>query len=80
MVKRCPATIVTQKICTPLPPGSFEHADLHRQQWRCVQYLANVFWERWRKEYLSTVTKGGTVKTFVRPVTEVVVLMSLCLP
>lgn len=49
-----PAMILMQKICTPLPPpGSFEHADLHRQQWRRVQYLANVFWERWRKEYLS---------------------------
>lgn len=30
-----PAMILPQKICTPLPPpGSFETADLHRQQWK----------------------------------------------
>lgn len=124
-----PAMILMQKICTPLPPpGSFEHADLHRQQWRRVQHLANVFWEerislhssklqqvarhtskhpnikegdlvllkdplvtrndwpmaRVIKAHLDgdgkvrklelKVTKGGTVKTFLRPVTEVVVL------
>ncbi|KAK0132197.1 hypothetical protein N1851_032987 [Merluccius polli] len=44
-----PAMILTQKICIPLPPsGSFENANLHRQQWRQVQHLANAFWERWR--------------------------------
>ncbi|XP_026005436.1 uncharacterized protein LOC113010547 [Astatotilapia calliptera] len=127
-----PAMILTQKVCTPLaPPGSFEATDMYRQQWKRVQHLANTFWERWRREYLSTlqnrskwqnsqpnvkegdlvllkdpqvkrnqwpmalvtkaypdsdgkvrklelrVTKGGTIKTFFRPVTEVVVLLSI---
>ena len=126
-----PNTILTQKVCCPYPPpGCFVDADLHRQQWRRVQHLANTFWERWRREYVSTlqsrskwqksqpnikegdlvllrdtqlkrnqwpmalvtktfpgsdgkirklelkVTRGGTSKTFLRPITEVVVLMT----
>ena len=36
-----------------LPPGLFKKEDLlsHRQ-WRQVQYLADLFWRRWSKEYL----------------------------
>ncbi|XP_062340765.1 uncharacterized protein LOC134039033 [Osmerus eperlanus] len=126
-----PTMILTQKICSPpQPPGCFVDADLHRQQWRRVQHLANTFWERWRREYLSTlqsrskwqkshpnikegdlvllrdtqvkriqwpmalvtktfaasngkvrklelrVSRGRTSKTFLRPITEVVVLIS----
>ncbi|XP_066544907.1 uncharacterized protein LOC136712312 isoform X2 [Amia ocellicauda] len=121
-----PAMILTKKICTP----PHDNADLHCQQWKRVQHLANIFWTRWKREYLSTlesrskwqdsqpnikegdlvllrdnqskrnqwpmalvikatpdtdgkvgklelkVTKSGTVKTFFRPITEVVVLMS----
>lgn len=34
-----PPIIMTQKVCTPLPPpGSFENADLYSQQWKCVQH------------------------------------------
>lgn len=126
-----PTMILTQKVCSPHPPpGCFVDADLHRQQWRRVQHLANTFWERWRREYLSTlqsrskwqkshpnikegdlvllrdtqvkrnewpmalvtkafpasdgkvrklelkVARGGTSRTFLRPITEVVMLMS----
>ena len=48
-----PAMIITQKT-TPLPPppGRFTPDDLHTSQWRQVQYLANVFWARWKKEFL----------------------------
>ena len=36
-----------------LPPGIFDVKDIYsRKQWRQVQYLANVFWRRWQKEYL----------------------------
>ena len=39
-----------------LPPGVFDKRDLYfRKQWRQVQYLANVFWSRWIKEYLPTL-------------------------
>ena len=34
--------------------GSFTSADLYcRQRWRQVQHLADIFWKRWKKEYLS---------------------------
>jgi hypothetical protein len=36
-----------------LPCGIFDKSDNYsRRRWRQVQYLADVFWSRWRKEYL----------------------------
>ena len=36
-----------------LPPGLFKKEDsLSRRRWRQVQYLADLFWRRWSKEYL----------------------------
>lgn len=49
-----PNHILTMKstIVQP-PPGVFMKEDLYLQKrWRRVQYLANEFWIRWRKEYL----------------------------
>ncbi|XP_028405254.1 uncharacterized protein LOC114527759 [Dendronephthya gigantea] len=49
-----PSNILTvkTKIILP-PPGVFEREDLYaRRRWRRVQYLANLFWSRWKKEYL----------------------------
>lgn len=38
------------------PPGRFTKEDLYaRKRWRHVQYLAEQFWGRWRKEYLSNI-------------------------
>ncbi|KAA0708008.1 hypothetical protein E1301_Tti024137 [Triplophysa tibetana] len=35
------------------PPGEFVSQDLYlRKRWRQVQFLANEFWTRWKKEYL----------------------------
>ncbi|XP_043981082.1 uncharacterized protein LOC122835801 [Gambusia affinis] len=35
------------------PPGEFVSHDLYlRKRWRQVQFLANEFWTRWKKEYL----------------------------
>jgi hypothetical protein len=35
------------------PPGQFIKEDLYlRKRWRRVQFLANEFWTRWKKEYL----------------------------
>ena len=37
-----------------LPPGVFLREDLYlRKRWRRVQHLANLFWEKWRKEFLQ---------------------------
>ena len=38
-----------------LPPGVFDKSDMYKKKWRQVQYLANQFWERWLKEYLSSL-------------------------
>ncbi len=36
-----------------LPPGLFERSDLYaRRRWRQVQYIADLFWKRWVREYL----------------------------
>ncbi|XP_064117743.1 uncharacterized protein LOC135223168 [Macrobrachium nipponense] len=38
------------------PPGLFQKDDVYmRRRWRCVQYLTNLFWSRFRKESLSTL-------------------------
>ena len=52
-----PSMLLTQKtkIIMP-PPGKFMPADSYsRRQWRRVQHLAQEFWTRWRKEFLSTL-------------------------
>lgn len=37
----------------PIPPGLFHKEDLlSRRRWKQVQYLADIFWKRWLKEYL----------------------------
>ncbi|XP_070549159.1 uncharacterized protein [Ptychodera flava] len=37
-------------------PGVFEKNDIYaRKRWRQAQYLVDVFWFRWRKEYLVTL-------------------------
>ena len=40
------------KVVMP-PPGVFQKEHVYcRKRWKTVQYLANQFWERWRKEYM----------------------------
>ncbi|KAK3748971.1 hypothetical protein QZH41_006839 [Actinostola sp. cb2023] len=52
-----PSMLLTMKTKVLLPPpGVFQHADLYsRKRWRRVQYLANEFWLRWKKEFLQTL-------------------------
>lgn len=36
-----------------LPRGLFQREDLYaRKRWKQVQYLSDIFWKRWTKEYL----------------------------
>ena len=52
-----PSQLLTMKskVLMP-PPGVFQKADVYcRKRWRAVQYLANVFWDKWRKEYLHSL-------------------------
>lgn len=50
-----PLHILTGKCnpCSVFHPGQFQRADVFlRRRWRRVQYLAQQFWTRWRREYL----------------------------
>ena len=41
-----------------LPPGTEDSFDVYSsKRWRRVQYLANLFWKRWVKEYLPILQK-----------------------
>ncbi|XP_043211405.1 uncharacterized protein LOC122375894 [Amphibalanus amphitrite] len=52
-----PNQILTLKSRVAVPyPGSFSQTDLYvRQRWRRVQFLADQFWRRWRREFLPTL-------------------------
>ena len=48
-----PNTILVMRPNVSFPPGLFDkHDNYCRRWWRQVQYLANVFWKRWTREYL----------------------------
>ena len=50
-----PATLLTQKVSLPSAPVGDWVKDLHKSQWRQVQHLAQTFWDRWKKQYLSSL-------------------------
>ena len=52
-----PNQILTMKTGIVLPPpGKFQRNDVYmRRRWRRVQYLCNLFWLRWKREYLPTL-------------------------
>ena len=58
-----PNSILTMKsgIVMPPPSGTFEREDLYlKKRWRRVQYLVNMFWTRWKREYLHTLQERKT--------------------
>ena len=66
-----------------LPPGAFTKEDNYsRRRWRQVQYLADVFWRRWIREYLPTLQErrkwNRTNRNFA--VNDVVVVVDESLP
>ena len=51
-----PNHILTMKPAVLPPPGQFQREDIYlRKRWRKVQHLANLFWSRWKREYLLTL-------------------------
>ena len=50
-----PSTTVTPWISS-IPPGRFSRSDNSSvRRWRPVQYLSDLFWRRWLREYLSSL-------------------------
>ena len=52
----CPVQLLTMKqglLCHP--QESSRKKTYCRNQWRCVQHLANEFWSRWKKEVYATL-------------------------
>ena len=52
-----PNHLLTMKTKVVLPPpGIFQKVDMYcRKRWRRVQYLANEFWNRWKREYVQSL-------------------------
>ena len=61
-----PNNLLTMKSSIILPPpGNFQREDIYmRRRWRRVQYLANLFWSWWKREYLVTLQNR---QKWVRP-------------
>ncbi len=48
-----PNHLLTMKRKPVYPPGLFEKSDQYvKRRWKQVQYLSDLFWKRWIKEYL----------------------------
>lgn len=64
-------------------PGKFNNADLYsRKQWRIAQRLADMFWNRWVREYTPTLitrTKWSQENTALK-VGDIVVVVDCALP
>ena len=52
-----PNHILTMKSKVVLPPpGVFQKEDIYlKKRWRRVQYLTNIFWTRWKREYIQNL-------------------------
>ena len=51
-----PNHLLLQRPVQSLPPGQFVNEDLYsRKKWRQTQIIANHFWKRWLKEYVSAL-------------------------
>jgi len=66
----------------PPLPGNFSKEDSFRRRWRHVQFLADRFWKRWTKEYLSSLAVRQKWKDEVEAlkVDDVVLVMDDNLP
>ena len=66
-----------------LPPGAFAKDDRFScRRWRHVQYLANVFWRRWMREYLPVLQERRKWNKASRnfPVNDVVLVLDESTP
>ncbi len=66
-----------------LPPGLFEPSDMYvKRRWRQVQYISDLFWKRWVKEYLPLLQERQKWNQRKRSLTagDVVVIMDSSAP
>ncbi len=79
-----PNHLLTMKTEVVLPtPGNFQSADAYgRKRWRRVQHLLNVFWSRWKNEFLQSLQDRQKWKTPRRNVSvgDVVLIRDQDLP
>ena len=51
-----PNHLLTLRSTVNLPPGTFTKCDGYtRRRWKVVQMLADLFWKRWKREYLTSL-------------------------
>lgn len=66
-----------------LPPGVFNKEDCYaRRRWRQVQYIADLFWKRWVREYLPLMQerqKWNVVRKNLKP-DDIVLIMDEASP
>ena len=62
-------------------PGNFDQSNL-RKKWRQIEYLSNIFWRRWVKEYLPLLQRRTKWLTATRDLQEgdIVMLVDYTLP
>ena len=71
------------KTTCPLPPGTFDTEEKYsRKRWKQVQFLANLFWSRWRREYLPALqTRQKWTRTHRKLlINDIVLVMDRNLP
>jgi len=47
-----PRMSVTGSLGDAVVPGVFMKENVYRRSWRKTQFLADLFWDRWLKEYI----------------------------
>lgn len=53
-----PQHLLLLKTNPNLPPGAFDREDAYaRKRWKQVQYMSDLFWKRWTREYLPQLQK-----------------------
>jgi len=53
-----PQDLLLLRPTTAFPPGVFNEKDVYaKRRWRQMQYLADLFWKRWIKEYLPELQR-----------------------
>ena len=79
-----PSQLLTLKSKVVLPPpGDFVREDMYcRKRWRRIQFLANEFWNKWRKDYLPTLQehKKWTAPKINLEIGDIVLMVSENVP